>query len=67
VAIMAGLLLIMWSIGTGSEIIIAVPMIGGMIRPFSRLIVIPAVSKLATGSPASDIGRGNKRCLIAPD
>jgi copper/silver efflux system protein len=46
VAIMAGLLPIMWSTGAGSEIMqrIAVPMIGGMISStLLTLIVIPAV------------------------
>jgi Cu(I)/Ag(I) efflux system membrane protein CusA/SilA len=46
VAIMAGLLPIMWSSGTGSEVMqrIAVPMIGGMISStILTLIVIPAV------------------------
>ena len=46
VAIMAGLLPIMWSTGTGSEVMqrIAVPMIGGMVSStFLTLIVIPAV------------------------
>jgi len=46
VAIMAGLLPIMWSTGTGSEIMqrIAVPMIGGMISStLLTLIVIPAI------------------------
>src|SRR5437879_10248679 len=46
VAIMAGLLPIMWSSGTGSEIMqrIAVPMIGGMISAaVLTLIVIPAI------------------------
>ncbi|MBI3699802.1 MAG: efflux RND transporter permease subunit [Afipia sp.] len=46
VAIMAGLLPIMWSTGTGSEIMqrIAVPMIGGMLSStILTLIVIPAV------------------------
>ena len=46
VAIMAGLLPIMWSTGTGSEIMqrIAVPMIGGMVSStLLTLIVIPAV------------------------
>ena len=46
VAIMAGLLPIMWSNGTGSEIMqrIAVPMIGGMISStLLTLIVIPAI------------------------
>jgi Cu(I)/Ag(I) efflux system membrane protein CusA/SilA len=46
VAIMAGLLPIMWNTGTGSEIMqrIAVPMIGGMISStILTLIVIPAI------------------------
>ena len=46
VAIMGGLLPIMWSTGTGSEIMqrIAVPMIGGMISStLLTLIVIPAI------------------------
>jgi len=46
VAIMAGLLPIMWSTGTGSEIMqrIAVPMIGGMLSStLLTLIVIPAI------------------------
>jgi Cu(I)/Ag(I) efflux system membrane protein CusA/SilA len=46
VAIMAGLLPIMWSTGTGSEVMqrIAVPMIGGMISStMLTLIVIPAI------------------------
>src|SRR5207247_1261129 len=45
VAIMAGLFAIMWSTGTGSEMMqrIAVPMIGGMISStLLHLIVIPA-------------------------
>jgi copper/silver efflux system protein len=46
VAIMAGLIPILWSTGTGSEVMqrIAVPMIGGMISStILTLIVIPAV------------------------
>ena len=46
VAIMAGLLPIMWSSGTGSEIMqrIAVPMIGGMVSStVLTLVVIPAI------------------------
>jgi Cu(I)/Ag(I) efflux system membrane protein CusA/SilA len=46
VAIMAGLLPIMWSHGTGAEVMqrIAVPMIGGMISStLLTLIVIPAI------------------------
>jgi len=50
--IMAGLLPIMWSTGTGSEIMqrIAVPMIGGMISStLLTLIVIPAIFGLVKG------------------
>jgi len=46
VAIMAGLLPILWSSGAGSEIMqrIAVPMIGGMVSStILTLIVIPAI------------------------
>ncbi len=46
VAIMAGLLPIMWSTGTGSEVMrrIAAPMVGGMVSStLLTLIVIPAV------------------------
>jgi Cu(I)/Ag(I) efflux system membrane protein CusA/SilA len=52
VAIMAGLLPIMWSTGTGSEVMqrIAVPMIGGMISSTAlTLIVIPAIYGLIEG------------------
>ncbi|QFU14752.1 efflux RND transporter permease subunit [Microvirga thermotolerans] len=52
VAIMAGLLPILWSTGTGSEVMqrIAVPMIGGMISStLLTLIVIPAIYGLAKG------------------
>jgi Cu(I)/Ag(I) efflux system membrane protein CusA/SilA len=45
-AIMAGLLPIMWSHGTGSEVMqrIAVPMIGGMVSStVLTLVVIPAI------------------------
>ena len=62
VAIMAGLLPIMWSTGTGSEIMqrIAVPMIGGMVSStLLTLIVIPAIFGLVKGFgfPAGDQGR----------
>jgi copper/silver efflux system protein len=53
VAIMAGLLPIMWSSGTGSEIMqrIAVPMIGGMVSStLLTLIVIPAIFGLVKGA-----------------
>lgn len=52
VAIMAGLLPILWSSGTGSEIMqrIAVPMIGGMVSStLLTLIVIPALYGLIEG------------------
>ncbi|RWK37390.1 CusA/CzcA family heavy metal efflux RND transporter [Mesorhizobium sp.] len=52
VAIMAGLLPILWSTGTGSEVMqrIAVPMIGGMISStILTLMVIPAVYGIVKG------------------
>lgn len=52
VAIMAGLVPILWSTGAGSEIMqrVAVPMIGGMISStLLTLIVIPAVYGLVKG------------------
>jgi len=53
VAIMAGLLPILWSTGAGSEVMqrIAVPMIGGMVSStLLTLIVIPAVYALVKGA-----------------
>ncbi len=53
VAIMAGLLPILWSTGTGSEVMqrIAVPMIGGMVSSTAlTLIVIPAIYALVKSS-----------------
>jgi Cu(I)/Ag(I) efflux system membrane protein CusA/SilA len=66
VAIMAGLLPIMWSTGTGSEIMqrIAVPMIGGMISStLLTLIVIPAIFGLIKGFrlPPDDLSRQSSR------
>ncbi|KQP51135.1 cation transporter [Methylobacterium sp. Leaf111] len=52
VAIMAGLLPILWSTGSGSEVMqrIAVPMIGGMVSStILTLVVIPAVYGLVKG------------------
>ena len=52
-AIMAGLLPIMWSSGTGSEVMqrIAVPMIGGMVSStVLTLVVIPAIYALVKGA-----------------
>ena len=66
VAIMAGLLPIMWSTGTGSEIMqrIAVPMIGGMISStLLTLIVIPAIYALVKG----DAGRSWTRSARCGD
>jgi Cu(I)/Ag(I) efflux system membrane protein CusA/SilA len=53
VAIMGGLLPIMWSHGTGAEVMqrIAVPMIGGMVSStLLTLIVIPAIYAVVKGS-----------------
>ena len=52
VAIMAGLVPILWSTGAGSEVMqrIAVPMIGGMVSStVLTLMVIPAVYGLVKG------------------
>jgi Cu(I)/Ag(I) efflux system membrane protein CusA/SilA len=78
VAIMAGLLPIMWSTGTGSEIMqrIAVPMIGGMISStLLTLIVIPAIYGLVkerrlssnrSVDDAPDVRRGQVEPNTAP-
>ena len=53
VAIMAGLLPILWSHGTGSEVMqrIAVPMVGGMISSaILTLVVIPAIYAVVHGA-----------------
>ncbi|UVC06845.1 efflux RND transporter permease subunit [Rhizobium sp. TH2] len=67
VAIMAGLLPILWSTGAGSEIMqrIAVPMIGGMVSStLLTLIVIPAVYGLVKGI---GMARTRKEQPIAPE
>ncbi|WCS23470.1 CusA/CzcA family heavy metal efflux RND transporter [Methylobacterium sp. NMS14P] len=59
VAIMAGLLPILWSRGAGSEVMqrIAVPMIGGMVSStLLTLIVIPAVYALVKGRGLPAVG-----------
>jgi Cu(I)/Ag(I) efflux system membrane protein CusA/SilA len=59
VAIMAGLLPILWSEGAGSEVMrrIAVPMVGGMLSStFLTLLVIPALYA-AVKRRALDLGR----------
>jgi Cu(I)/Ag(I) efflux system membrane protein CusA/SilA len=51
-AIMAGLLPILWSTGTGSEVMrrVAVPMVGGMVSStILTLLVIPAIYAIAKG------------------
>jgi Cu(I)/Ag(I) efflux system membrane protein CusA/SilA len=66
VAIMAGLLPIMWGSGTGAEVMsrIAAPMVGGMISStVLTLAVIPAIYALVKGwrlprqGPATPDGR----------
>jgi Cu(I)/Ag(I) efflux system membrane protein CusA/SilA len=55
-AIMAGLLPILWSTGTGSEVMrrIAVPMVGGMISStLLTLLVIPAIYALVKSRQTS--------------
>ena len=52
VAIMAGLMPIMWSHGTGSEVMkrIAAPMVGGMVSAtILTLVVVPAIYGLWKG------------------
>jgi len=75
VAIMAGLLPIMWSTGTGSEIMqrIAVPMIGGMISStLLTLIVIPAIYGLVkerrlSSNRSADDAPGVRRGQVEPN
>jgi copper/silver efflux system protein len=74
-AIMAGLLPIMWSHGTGAELMqrIAVPMIGGMVSStVLTLVVIPAIYAVVKGfalrtetSPLVPSRAGLKRALFA--
>lgn len=57
IAIMAGLLPILWSTGTGSEVMqrIAVPMVGGMVSStILTLLVIPAIYALVKGRRLAD-------------
>jgi Cu(I)/Ag(I) efflux system membrane protein CusA/SilA len=75
VAIMAGLLPIMWSTGTGSEIMqrIAVPMIGGMVSStLLTLIVIPAIYGLVkerslSSNRSADDAPGAKLGQVQPN
>jgi Cu(I)/Ag(I) efflux system membrane protein CusA/SilA len=70
VAIMAGLLPILWSDGTGSEVMrrIAVPMVGGMVSStMLTLVVIPAIYAIVKGwgLPASVIAEASRRTVAA--
>jgi Cu(I)/Ag(I) efflux system membrane protein CusA/SilA len=69
IAIMAGLVPIIWSTGTGSEVMqrIAVPMIGGMISStVLTLIVIPAVYALIKGRGLPDAAVNRMKTLEEP-
>ena len=78
VAIMAGLLPILWSTGAGSEVMqrIAVPMIGGMVSStILTLVVIPAIYAIVKGIglPGSasevyepDVGHTSAAAIQAP-
>ena len=64
VAIMAGLLPILWSTGTGSEVMqrIAVPMIGGMVSStLLTLVVIPAIYGIVKGWGLTTVVAARKR------
>ena len=69
VAIMAGLLPILWSTGTGSEVMqrIAVPMIGGMLSStLLTLVVIPAIYGLVKGAGLRAAARARQRRPARP-
>ena len=64
VAIMAGLMPILWAHGTGSEVMsrIAVPMIGGMVSStVLTLVVIPAVYALIKGQQLKSASRNDSQ------
>ncbi|MEI7841908.1 MAG: efflux RND transporter permease subunit [Gallionellaceae bacterium] len=66
VAIMAGLLPILWSSGTGSEVMrrIAAPMVGGMISSaLLTLLVIPAIYMLLKQHQFASVFRGETKQL----
>jgi Cu(I)/Ag(I) efflux system membrane protein CusA/SilA len=72
-AIMAGLLPILWSTGTGSEVMrrIAVPMVGGMVSStILTLLVIPAIYALVKGwqlqRASAAAGAAEKRPVPSP-
>jgi len=62
VAIMAGLLPIMWSTGTGSEVMrrVAAPMVGGMVSAtILTLVVIPTIFALVAEARLKTCGNTN--------
>jgi Cu(I)/Ag(I) efflux system membrane protein CusA/SilA len=64
VAIMAGLMPIMWSHGTGSQVMkrIATPMVGGMVSAtILTLIVVPAIYDLWRGWKLPKGSRAHKK------
>ena len=66
-AIMAGLLPIMWSHGTGAEVMqrIAVPMIGGMVSStVLTLVVIPAIYFVVKGFACGRNSRSGRASLL---
>ena len=68
IAIMAGLLPILWSTGTGSEVMqrIAVPMIGGMVSStVLTLLVIPAIYALVKGRTLPNSASANDKDIVA--
>jgi Cu(I)/Ag(I) efflux system membrane protein CusA/SilA len=70
-AIIAGLLPIMWSTGTGSEVMqrIAVPMIGGMVSStILTLVVIPVIYNVVKGwrVPVMPLQQAQGRCVEEP-
>src|SRR5204863_9190910 len=70
VAIMAGLLPIMWSTGTGSEVMqrVAVPMTGGMVSStLLTLVVIPAIYGVVKGWKWSSNAPVQSRQLATAD
>ena len=68
-AIMAGLVPILWSTGSGSEVMqrIAVPMIGGMVSStLLTLVVIPAIFALVEGARMRNLSR-HKANILSPN
>ena len=68
-AIMAGLVPILWSSGSGSELLqrIAVPMIGGMVSStVLTLVVIPAMFSMVEGARMRNLSR-HKANMLSPN